>query len=147
MSITGCMYTNLNAQDNPGQNKIFFRCEGEHYLIFDIVLLVGDIILGLLNAFIAFQTKRHLPADKTYRKYHESAVINLTTMMAIILSSISKIIVTMLQAMQYQDGILLLITLHVCFWSYPAIFLLFIPKVRSIYTCACIASNFSYTLL
>ena len=101
-------------------------------MIFDVVLLIYDIILGLLNAFIAYQTKKHLPVDEKYRKYHESAVINLTTMMAIILSSFSKLIVIFLQR-NNQDGILLVITLQECFWLCPVIFLLFMPKVRLLY--------------
>ena len=120
---------------------MFFSCEGEHYLIFDVVLLIYDIFLGLLNAFVAYQTKRHLPMDKKYRRYHESAVINLATMMAIILSSSSKLVAIFFQRNNNHDGILLLITLRECFWLYPVIFLLFMPKVRLLYrhsyTCMC----------
>ena len=101
-------------------------------MIFDVVLLIYDIFLGLLNAFIAYQTKRHLPMDEKYRRYHESAVINLTTMMAIILSSISKVVTISFQRNDNHDGILLLITLRECFWLYPVIFLLFVPKVSDI---------------
>ena len=117
-------------QDDPGQQNVFYKCEGKHYLVFDALLFVGDIILGLLNAMVAFQTKKYLPADKTYRKYHESAVINLTTMMAILLSSICEVIIVWFQT-NNKEGTLLLITLRECSWLYPAIYLLFIPKVRS----------------
>ena len=126
---TDCQLYNI-MQDDPAQQKIFFTCEGKHYLIFEALLFIGEIILGLLNALVAFQTKKHLPADKKYRKYHESAVINLTTMMAIFLSSICEVIIILFQKNNYKDGILLLIILRECFWLYPIIFLLFIPKVR-----------------
>ena len=98
--------------------------------MFDAVLFTYDIILGVLNAFIASQTKKYLPLDKKYRRYHESAVINLTTMMAIILSSICRVFLIVLQTSNVQDGILLLVALREYFWLYPAIFLLFMPKVR-----------------
>ena len=98
--------------------------------MFEAVLLTYDTILAVLNAFIAFQTKKHLPLDKKYQRYHESAVINLTTMMAIILSSICKVFAIVLQTSNVQDGILLLVTLQEYFWLYPTIFLLFMPKVR-----------------
>ena len=38
-------------------------------------------------------TKKHLPADEKYWKYYESAVVNLTSMIAIFLSSVSKAVI------------------------------------------------------
>ena len=98
-------------------------------MIFEGLLFTGDMIFGVLNAVVAFQTKKHLPVDKKYRKYHESAVINLTTMMTIFLSSICEVIIVLFQE-NSKDGILLLITLRECLWLYPMSFLLFVPKVR-----------------
>ena len=120
-----------HIQENLAVDRVYYICEGEYYLIFDAILFIGDIMLGLLSAVMSFKTKKHLPADKKYRKYHESAVINLTTMMAFFLSSICEAIVIVFLSNNYQNGILLLITLRECFWLYPVIFLLFIPKVRS----------------
>ena len=118
-----------HLQDYHAVDKIYYVCEGKYYLIFDAVLFTGDIALGLLSAVLAFQTKKHLPADKKYRKYHESAVINLTTMMATFLSSICEAVVILFQLNNIQNGILLIITLRECLWLYPVSFLLFIPKV------------------
>ena len=100
-------------------------------MIFDAVLFTGDVILGLLSVVMAYKTKKHLPEDKKYRKYHESAVINLTTMMALFLSSICEGIVIVFLLNNIKNGILLIITLRECFWLYPVIFLLFMPKVKS----------------
>ena len=117
-------------QDNLAQQKIYFTCEGEYFFIFDGVLFCGDIVLALLSLILAFKTKKNLPADKKYRKYHESAVINLTTMLAIFLSSISKAVIIVFQLNHIYSGILLIITLRECLWLYPVSFLLFIPKVK-----------------
>ena len=105
-------------------------CKGKYYLIFYAVLFAGDIILGLLSVVMAYKTKKHLPEDEKYRKYHESAVINLTTMMALFLSSICEGIVIVFLLNNIKNGILLIITLRECFWLYPVIFLLFMPKVK-----------------
>ena len=102
-------------------------------MIFNAVLFIGDTLLGLLSAVMAFKTKKHIPADKKYRKYHESAVINLTTMMALILSTICEAIIIVFLSNNIKNGILLIITLRECFWLYPVIFLLFSPKVRVCY--------------
>ena len=98
-------------------------------MIFDGVLFAGDIVLALLSLILAFKTKKHLPADKKYRKYHESAVVNLTSMIAIFLSSVSKAVIILFQQNHIYNGILLIITLRECVWLYPVSFLLFIPKV------------------
>ena len=119
----------LTMQDNLAQQKMFFTCEGEHYLIFDGVLFTMDIIIALLSLILAFKTKKHLPADKKYRKYHESAVVNLTSMIAIFLSSVSKAVIILFQQSHIYNGILLIITLRECLWLYPVSFMLFVPKV------------------
>ena len=108
---------------------MFFTCEGEYYLIFDGVLFAGDIVLAVLSLIMAFKTKKHLPADEKYRKYHESAVVNLTSMTAIFLSSVSKAVIILFQQNHIYSGILLIITLRECLWLYPVSFLLFVPKV------------------
>ena len=105
-------------------------CRGKHFLIFSATIFIGDVALGLLSLVVAFKTKKHLPEDKKYRKYHESAVINLTTMMALFLSSICEAVIILFQLNNIQTGILLIITLRECLWLYPMSFLLFIPKVK-----------------
>lgn len=104
-------------------------CEGKHYLIFSGVIFIGDVMLGLLSLVVASKTKKHLPTEKKYRKYHESAVINLTTIMAIILSTICEAILLLFQLNNIHNGILLIIILRECLWLYPMSFLLFVPKV------------------
>lgn len=104
-------------------------CRGKYYLIFSGIIFIGDIVLALLSLVVAFKTKKHLPADKKYRKYHESAVINLTTLMAVILSSICEAVLIIFQLNNIRNGALLIITLRECLWLYPISFLLFIPKV------------------
>lgn len=119
-------------------DKIYYLCEGEHYLIFEIVLFTGKILLALLSTVMAFKTKRHVPADKTYRKFYESAVINVSTMLVFFLSTICEVIIILFLLNNIQNGLLLIITLRECFWLYPVIFILFTPKVRIIiisYTC------------
>jgi len=111
------------------EEKVFFTCEGKYYLVFDAVLFTGDILLGLISLILAYKTKKHLPSVEKYRKYHESAVINLTTIIAIILSSICKAVVILFQLFHVYNGVLLIITLRECLWLYPVSFLLFIPKV------------------
>ena len=104
-------------------------CKGKHFLIFSGTIFIGDIVLGLFSLVVAFKTKKHLPADRKYSKYHESAVINLTTMMAIILSSICEAILIIFQLNNIRNGTLLIVTLRECLWLYPISLLLFIPKV------------------
>ena len=132
----------LCVQDNLGQEKVFFTCEGKYYLIFDRALFTGDIILASLSLVLAYKTKKHLPADKKYRKYHESAVINLTATVGIFLSSISKAIILLFQMNHIHNGILLLVTLRECLWLYPVSFLLFTPKVRCTSYFSCLQFKF-----
>ena len=66
--------------------------------------------------------------NKSY-KYHESAVINLTTILAVLLSSLCQVVVIIFHVNEQQEGVLLVITLCDCLWMFPMIYLLFIPKV------------------
>ena len=79
---------------------------------------------------MAYQTRKHIPKLKKYRNYHESAVINLTTILAILLSSVCQAVLIILQLNNVQEGILLIVTLRDCLWMYPMIYLLFVPKVN-----------------
>ena len=80
---------------------------------------------------MAYQTQRHSPEQNKYRKYHESAVINLTTILAILLSSVCQAVLILLQLNRVQEGTLLIIALRDCLWMYPMIYLLFVPKVAT----------------
>ena len=117
-------------QYNLAKQKVSLRCEGKYYLIFDAVLFTGDITLALLSLIMAFKTKKHVPADEKYREYNESAVVNLTSITTIFLSSAFKIVIILFQKNHIYNGILLITALHECVWLYPVSFLLFIPKVR-----------------
>ena len=78
---------------------------------------------------VAYETQRNLPKDGNLRNYHESGVINLTAMLAVIPSFICQAALIILQLNKVRDGILLVITLRDCLWMYPIIYLLFVPKV------------------
>lgn len=104
-------------------------CKGKHQLIFSAIIFIGDVVLGLLSLVVAAKTKKYLPEDKKYRKYHESAVINLTSIMAIILSSVCEAVIILFQLNDIHSGVLLIITLRECLWLYPLSYLLFVPKV------------------
>jgi len=106
-------------------------CQGRHHLVFDTVLIIIRTILGIISLKVAFDTKKHLPTEKKYRKYNESAVINLSTIVAIIPSSICELIAFLFQLNNIQTGLLLIITLRECVWMYPMSYLLFIPKVSN----------------
>ena len=56
-------------------------------------------------------------------------MINLTTILAILLSSICQVVLIMFLLNRIQEGVLLIVTLRDCLWMYPMIYLLFIPKV------------------
>lgn len=116
-------------QDNLGQEKIFYSCKGEYYLIFNTVLFLDNITLGLVSIKLAFDIKKRLNMDQEYSQYNESAVINLTTIIAIILSTICEAVLILFQLNNIHSGILLIIALRECLWLYPMSFLLFVPKV------------------
>ena len=78
---------------------------------------------------VAYETQKHVPKYNKLHKYHESAVINLTTILAVLLSTICQAIVIIFHLNNQRDGLLLMITLRDCLWMFPMIYLLFIPKV------------------
>ena len=78
---------------------------------------------------VAYETQRNLPKDGNLRNHHESAVINLTTMLAVLASFGCQAVLIILQLNKAHDGILLVVTLRDCIWMYPIIYLLFVPKV------------------
>jgi len=80
---------------------------------------------------VAYETQKHLPKYNKLQKYHESAVINLTTILAVLLSTICQVIVIIFHLNNQREGLLLVITLRDCLWMFPMIFLLFIPKVHT----------------
>ena len=86
-------------------------------------------MLALFSVVVAYQTRRHTSKENKYYKYNESAVINLTTILAILLSTVCQAVQIMLRLNRFQDGVLLVITLRDCLWMYPMIYLLFFPKV------------------
>ena len=88
-------------------------------------------MLALFSVLVAYQTQRHSPEHNKYHKYHESAVINLTTILAILLSSVCEVVLIIFRLNRINDGVLLVITLRDCLWMYPMIYLLFVPKVCS----------------
>ena len=98
-------------------------------MIFNSLLFTGDIVLGLFSVVLTFEIKKRLALDSEYGNYNESAVINLTTMIAIILSSISEAVLILFQLNNIHNGVLLIITVRECLWLYPMSFLLFAPKV------------------
>ena len=63
-------------------------------------------ILALLSLILAYKTKKHLPADEKYWKHHESAVVNLTSLITFFLSSAFKIVTILLQQNRTYNGIL-----------------------------------------
>ena len=100
-----------------------------HEFIFSALVYAEEGILALVSILVAYQTQKHSPKQDKYRKYHESAVINLTTIFAILLSSVCQAILIIFQLNNIQEGILLIVTLRDCLWMYPMIYLLFAPKV------------------
>ena len=58
---------------------------------------------------IAYVTQKNVPKIGDFHKYHESAVINLTTMSAILLSSVCKAVFIILRLNKVRDGILLVV--------------------------------------
>lgn len=116
------------------------HCEGKNKYAFLAVHKAHQGLLVFLTVIVAYETQKHVPKQRKYQKYHESAVINLTTILAIVLSSICQAVLIVLQLNRVQDGILLIIILRDCLWMYPMIYLLFIPKVATY-----IAKSYSYT--
>jgi len=92
-------------------------------------------MLALLSVLIAYETQKHVPKyDKLY-KYHESAMINLTITLAVLLSLVCQAVVIIMLLNDQQEGILLVITLRDSLWMFPIIYLLFTPKVCAVVKC------------
>ena len=109
--------------------EIYSECAGSHEFVFLALAYTENTILALFSMAVAYVTQKNVPKFGDFHKYHESAVINLTTMLAILLSSVCQAVYIILRLNKFKDGLLLAITLHNCLWMYPMIFLLFVPKV------------------
>ena len=109
--------------------EIYLSCEGQNGYIFLAIYHTQRGLLVFLTVLVAYQTQKYIPKIKKYRKYHESAVINLTTIFAVLLSSVCQAVLIIFQLNRVQEGVLLIITLRDCLWMYPMIYLLFVPKV------------------
>ena len=120
------------SQNTYSTKEIYLHCEGKNRYVFLAVRKTYQGLLVFLTILAAYETQKHMPKQKKYQKYHESAVINLTTILAIVLSSICQAVLIILQLNRVQDGILLIIVLRDCLWMYPMIYLLFIPKVHKL---------------
>ena len=107
--------------------EIYEDCSGDHEFIFLGVCYIEYVLLALFSILVAYQTQKNIGV---YYKHLESAVINLTTILAVLLSSICQVVVIILRINQIQEGVLLVITLRDCLWMFPMIYLLFIPKVK-----------------
>jgi len=97
--------------------------------VFLAINFILHAMLVLFSVLVAFVTQRHIPKVGNYHKYHESAVINLTSILAIIVSSIFQATEIIFRVNNIYEGRLLLVTLRDCLWMYPMIFVLFTPKV------------------
>ena len=109
--------------------EIYSECTGSHEFLFLAVAFTETRILALFSMALAYETQKNLPKIGDFHKYHESAVINLTTMSVILLSSVCEAVFIILRLNKVQEGLLLVITLRDCLWMYPMIYLLFVPKV------------------
>ena len=101
--------------------------------MFSALTYAENVVLAILSALVAYNTQKHVPKYNILHKYHESAVINLTTILAILLSSACQAILIILRLNRVQEGVLLLVTLRDCLWMYPMIYLLFVPKVSCVH--------------
>ena len=81
-------------QDDATVKKIYAECSGDHEFVFLAINFTIHAILALFSVLVAFVTQRHIPKVGNYHKYHESAVINLTSILAIIVSSMFQAIVS-----------------------------------------------------
>jgi len=106
--------------------EIFQDCQGDHEVIFFGICYAEYVLLVLFSILVAYQTQKHIGV---HHKHLESAVINLTTILAIVLSSVCQVVVITLEMNKQQEGELLVITLRDSVWMLPMIYLLFIPKV------------------
>ena len=113
-------------QDDFTTLEIYRDCGGDYELIFLAVYYTEYGLLALFSLLVTYQTQKNIGS---YHKHLESAVINLTTILAVLLSSVCQVVVIIFHQGQIQDGVLLVITLRDSLWMFPMIYLLFIPKV------------------
>ena len=116
-------------QNDYSTEIIYYECRGEYDVVFLAVTYAEDFTLALFSVLVAYETQRHIPRHNRLHKYHESAVVNLTTLLAVLLSSVCQVVLVIFKLNDVHAGILLLITLRDCLWMFPMIYLLFIPKV------------------
>ena len=121
-------------QNDFSVEEIYSECNGSHELILLGIIHVEYGILAIFAVIMAYETQRNLPKDGNLHNYHESAVINLTTILAVLASFVCQAALIILQLNKVRDGILLVITLRDCLWMYPIIYLLFVPKVTVLRT-------------
>lgn len=110
--------------------ELYSECSGDHEYVFLGIYYLENGLLALFSILVAYETQRNIGGH--FRKHHESAVINLTTILAVLLSSICQTVVIIFRISQIQEGVLLVIALRDCLWMFPMIYLLFIPKVHII---------------
>jgi len=106
--------------------EVYTDCQGDHDVIFLGLCFTEYGLLVLFSILVAYQTQKHIGI---HHKHLESAVINLSTILAVVLSSFCQIAVFILEMNRQEEGQLLMITLRDCVWMFPMIYLLFIPKV------------------
>ena len=116
-------------QNDFSVKQIYYECKEDHQFIFQSLFYAENGILALLSVLVAYQTRKYIPRSSIYHKYNESAVINLTTILAILLSSVCQAVLIILRLNRVQEGVLLIIALRDSLWMYPMIYLLFVPKV------------------
>ena len=121
-------------QGDASVKTIHMECSGGHEFVFLATSFVFNSILAVFSMLVAFVTKRHVPKIGSYHKFHESAVINLTSILAIMMSSLCQVIVIIFRVNEIYEGTLLLVTLRDCLWMYPMVFVLFTPKVTNVCT-------------
>ena len=123
-SLNYSLYTFL--QDDFTTLEIYRDCSGHYELIFLAVYYTEYGLLALFSLLVTYQTQKNIGS---YRKHLESAVINLTTILAVLLSSVCQVVVVIFHLQRIQEGVLLVTTLRDSLWMFPIIYLLFIPKV------------------
>ena len=123
-SLSYSLYTFL--QDDFTTLEIYRDCSGHYELIFLAVYYTEYGLLALFSLLVTYQTQKNIGS---HRKHLESAVINLTTILAVLLSSVCQVVVVIFHLQRIQEGVLLVTTLRDSLWMFPIIYLLFIPKV------------------
>ena len=113
-------------QDDFTTLAIYTDCSGDNELLFLAVYYTEYGLLALFSILVTYQTQKNIGS---YHEHLESAVINLTTILAVLLSSVCQVVVVIFHLGQIQEGVLLVIALRDSLWMFPMIYLLFIPKV------------------